>query len=147
MTQENAVSRTAAMYRILNEAGVNIIRVGLKSSDLMDDHAAGGTFHPAFRQLVEGRIAREDLERQLLTLYPQLRRAGEAASCCPAVSFISNSKSYNNMFGHQAVNRQYFAEHYPDVRICWQTDAEVGITVPAGSYRVMASHAATREEV
>ena len=61
MAEEDAVERTKAMYQILDAAGINIIRVGLKSSDIIadtDQAIAPGTFHPAFRQLVEGAIAR-----------------------------------------------------------------------------------------
>lgn len=53
------------MYEILDSAGINIIRVGLKSSDIMAGETA---FHPAFRQLVEGSIARDRLEMQLAAL-------------------------------------------------------------------------------
>lgn len=55
--EDEAVYRTGKMYRILDSAGIRIIRVGLKSSDIITDKdaACGGTFHPAFRQLVEGR--------------------------------------------------------------------------------------------
>ncbi|MCQ4638799.1 radical SAM protein, partial [Anaerovorax odorimutans] len=52
------------MYKILTGAGINIIRVGLKSSDLIKAHGEieGHTFHPAYRQLVEGAFAREMME-------------------------------------------------------------------------------------
>ena len=62
LSEEEAVLRSKAMYEILDDAGINIIRVGLKSSDIMASETA---FHPAFRQLVEGRIARERLEAGL----------------------------------------------------------------------------------
>lgn len=62
LSEEEAVLRSKAMYEILDDAGINIIRVGLKSSDIMASETA---FHPAFRQLVEGRIARERLETGL----------------------------------------------------------------------------------
>ena len=62
LSEEEAINRSKAMYEILDAAGINIIRVGLKSSDIMASETA---FHPAFRQLVEGRIARERLEAGL----------------------------------------------------------------------------------
>ena len=56
LSTEEAVSVTKEMYRILQSAGINIIRVGLKSTDLITEggEIRGDTFHPAFRQLVEG---------------------------------------------------------------------------------------------
>ena len=67
LDQETAVFRTKEMYKLLTAAGINIIRVGLKSSDILSSEGgtAAGTFHPAFRQLVEGDIAREQIEQQL----------------------------------------------------------------------------------
>ena len=62
------------MYEILDDAGINIIRVGLKSSDIIADgnSISGKTFHPAFRQLVDGEIARDRitpiLDRKLAEL-------------------------------------------------------------------------------
>ena len=101
LDEEEAVLRTKAMYEILEAAGINIIRVGLKSSDIMSNETA---FHPAFRQLVEGRI-----EEQLAEFLQ--KNNGFSSS----VLFMSNEKCYNNMFGHGAANRRYFAEKYPQL--------------------------------
>lgn len=125
LEQEEAVRRTAAMYRILTEGGINVIRVGLKSSDIMDDNAnTSGTFHPAFRQLTEGRIAREDLEKQLKTLLPATADEG-----IPFVT-VSHPDSFNNMIGHKAENKKYFEEKYPGRRFRFKTDA----SMPKGKY-------------
>ena len=130
MEEEDAVHRTKAMYRILHGAGINIIRVGLKSSDIMTDGTEGGaanTFHPAFRQLVEGAIAREDLEQQLLQL-------PEGSHC---VQFVSTAKDRNTMFGHKSANREYFARKYPGLNIKYVTDKDAGLTLAEGEYRVV----------
>ncbi len=108
LAEEEAVLRCKAMYEILEASGVNIIRVGLKSSDIMSNETA---FHPAFRQLVEGRIARERMEEQLAEF---LQKNNGFSS---AVLFMSNEKCYNNMFGHGAANRRYFAEKYPQLTL------------------------------
>ena len=69
LSKEEALLRTKEMYKILHKAGINIMRVGLKSTDIIggSDLSAinGGTYHPAFRQLVEGEIAYETLKEQL----------------------------------------------------------------------------------
>ncbi|MGN0735734.1 MAG: elongator complex protein 3 [Anaerovoracaceae bacterium] len=127
LSEEEAVNRTKAMYKILDNAGINIIRVGLKSSDIMADQLA---FHPAFRQLVEGRIARERLEAQVEELYPG--KEGFAL-------FISNEKCYNNMFGHKGVNRSYFADRYPRLKIKYVKDADAGLSLADNQYKVMVS--------
>ena len=127
LSEEKAVNRTKAMYEILDNAGINIIRVGLKSSDIMTDQLA---FHPAFRQLVEGRIARERLEAQVQELYPV--KEGFAL-------FISNEKCYNNMFGHKGVNRSYFADRYPGLNIKYVKDADAGLSLADNQYKVLDS--------
>ncbi len=111
LDESEAVLRTKAMYEILDAAGINIIRVGLKSGDIISSEKG---FHPAFRQLVEGLIARERLESELIAAAAGL--SGEQR-----VLFISNEKCYNNMFGHCAVNRRYFEEKYPSLKISYCT--------------------------
>ena len=76
--EKDMVERTAAMYKILTDAGINVIRVGLKSSDIMsDENNTADTFHPAFRQLVEGLLARQQLEAQIDHLL--FRNSGKSA--------------------------------------------------------------------
>lgn len=199
MTERDAVERTKEMYKILDAADINIIRVGLKSSDIITDkdrqsstnfdtvpsqgivpspdtvsspdtvpspdlhEAAGtrgsivpGTFHPAFRQLVEGEIARESLEAQVLALYPDLCRKPETdpalqpphsdpaqsdtpphPAACPAAYFVSNAKIRNNLFGHKSANRKYFAQKYPGLNIRYVTDTQLGLQLPDNRYLVV----------
>ena len=126
LAESEAVERTKAMYEILDAAGIRILRVGLKSSDIMADETA---FHPAFRQLVEGSIARDRLEAQLTALLaPEISRTG----ACRAVIFSANRTSYNNLFGHRACNRAYFAAQYPELAIRYACDP----SLQDGEYRV-----------
>lgn len=177
MPEDNAVERTKAMYQILDAAGINIIRVGLKSSDIIADTGrqgstnsdtrpdfdgssctvaapssiAPGTFHPAFRQLVEGAIARESLEAQLLPLFPEMHSKPKADSAlqshqsdtvpdpavCPSAYFVSNAKSRNNLFGHKSANRVYFAKKYPGLNIKYVTDTQLGLQLSDNRYLVV----------
>ena len=88
LTMEEAVRITKAMYQILDDAGINIIRVGLKSTDLIREggEIQGHTYHPAFRQLVEGEIAKEQLEGQLKELLeePQTQEPPKQSAEQPA---------------------------------------------------------------
>ena len=150
MAEEDAVERTKAMYQILDDAGINIIRVGLKSSDIIIDAPSGafpassgiapGTFHPAFRQLVEGAIARESLEAQILSLYPEIQNVQDTApdpAACPSAYFVSNEKSRSNLFGHKSTNRIYFAKNYPWLNIQYVTDTQLGLQLPDNRYLVV----------
>ena len=119
LSTDEAVAITKEMYRIISSAGINIIRVGLKSTDLINDsdsdqnQTVGHTFHPAFRQLVEGEIAREDLEEQLKDLI---------SKGCRSAVFRSNGVSFSNMIGNARRNKIYFAEKYPEIKIVFKRD-------------------------
>lgn len=127
MAEADAVHRTAKMYRILTEAGINVIRVGLKSSDLIGDEIA---FHPAFRQLVESLIAREDIESELEKI-----KALRGNDNPRRIDLISNPDSINNLIGHKASNKKYFEEKYPDYSFQFVPDN----SLEKGKYQVKVS--------
>jgi histone acetyltransferase (RNA polymerase elongator complex component) len=120
------VSTTKSMYKIIYSAGINIIRVGLRSADLVKK--AGENFHPAFRQLVESEIARDIIVSQLeesanlsdLTAQANHEAKGfnDGAKDFTAyanvkIKIFSNEKSFSNMIGHKKSNKLFFAEKYP----------------------------------
>lgn len=109
LSESEAVDIAKEMYKILASAGIKIMRVGLKSTDLICKDTAIGSFHPAFRQLVEGEIAKEALEKQLLLKLSD--------SSFNKFHFESNSFSFSNMIGNCGVNKAYFKEKYPDISI------------------------------
>ena len=115
LSEEEAVFRTKEMYQILDKAGINIIRVGLKSSDLITPEGliGSGNFHPAFRQLVEGEIAREIIEEKLISLH-----AGD-------IEVFSNPASFSNMVGNAGRNKKYFSEKYPELNISYKVCNEL----------------------
>ncbi len=128
LTTDEAVAITKEMYKILDNAGIKILRVGLKSTDLITDggEIRGHTFHPAFRQLVEGEIAKEQLEAQL-NEYIQTRQENQFQSQAQVQAyerfeFRSSSNSFSNMIGNSRRNKNYFAEKYPDIRIKYKVD-------------------------
>ena len=66
LSESEAVDITKEMYKILMDADINIMRVGLKSTDLMTNDAdLGHGYHPAFRQLVEGAICLEQMKNSV----------------------------------------------------------------------------------
>lgn len=117
LSREEAVSRTLAMYRILDDAGIYIMRVGLKSTDIIGDGGAinGGTYHPAFRQLVEGRLMRE-LAEEKLELYLAENDPQDIITIC------SNQAWFSNLTGNCAENKRYFREKYPALKIRFAVD-------------------------
>lgn len=135
LSTEEAVNITKEMYKILTDAGINIIRVGLKSSDLIRENGKiqGTTFHPAFRQLVEGSIARDKMEMLLLD---NLSASGTSNE----VIFYSNARWFSNMIGHKGCNKEYFTTAYPHLEFKYKIDnldnTLIGISV-AGNSQIM----------
>ena len=117
---QDTVTVVKDMYRKLTSAGIQVIRIGLKSTDLIrnEDGAVVGGYHPAFRQVVESVIAREDLEAQLDSQEP-------GAKYC----FRANKESFSNLTGHKKINRRYFAEKYPWLQIRYETDDSLSPSV------------------
>ena len=139
LSKEEALLRTKEMYKILHKAGINIMRVGLKSTDIIggSDLSAinGGTYHPAFRQLVEGEIAYELLKEQLDALMEKLDGAGFAKTPNPdatsrtntpkpklKVDLFSNPQSFSNMIGNCGINKYRLDAEYPHFDIKYRTD-------------------------
>lgn len=138
LTQEEAIFRTKEMAKIIEAAGINIIRIGLKSTDVITDSASGsilgGTFHPAFRQLVEGEIARDILENQLQVYLEEVTMQNgnipiihHVKSDLNTVFFASCKESFSNMVGNSKINKKYFADRYPCVKIEYIIDNSLTI--------------------
>ncbi|MCR5482472.1 MAG: radical SAM protein [Clostridia bacterium] len=125
LTTEAAVEITKQMYRILYEAGINIIRVGLKSTELINEDGviSGGTYHPAFRQLVEATIAREDMLELMQKAKIEKETKGK-------VIFSSCSRCVSNMAGNNGENKKWFRENYPGIRFSFFADEKI----PDGKY-------------
>lgn len=120
LTSDDAILMTKEMYKILHDAGINIIRVGLKSTDLINEggEIQGNTYHPAFRQLVEGEIAKEKMEQLLTEALPK----SEDPSY---INFYSNGVSFSNMIGNSRCNREYFEAKYPQYKFAFKKDDEL----------------------
>lgn len=110
------------MYQALTGAGIQVIRIGLKSNELI----AGDTYHPAFGQLVKSAVAREEIEPLLQRI--QAGEGGSAAeknlsgAACIPVTVSAPPEELNFAVGHKAENKKYFAEKYPGLKIHYVSD-------------------------
>lgn len=131
LSREEAILRTKAIYEILDDAGIYIMRIGLKSTDIINSENLGeinqGTYHPAFRQLVEGRIARERIEKELLPIIGRLDPSIEVS-----LAIHSHPAWVSNASGHGGENRAFFKEHYPKLYLEFKEDD----TLAPGVFRV-----------
>ena len=103
-----------------------------------DEGNTAGTFHPAFRQLVEGFLAKESLESQINKMYPNIKNFSPGFDHpCPTVAFVANAKCYNNMFGHSGKNRKYFENEYTRLNIRYMKDKDAGVSLADDEYLVL----------
>lgn len=98
---KEAVSTAKDMYLMLKNAGINVIRIGLKSTDHISEgkQVIGNNYHPAFRQLVESEIIKDQLESRLTEKFQK-------------AVFYSNNQCFSNMLGNKKSNKQYFETKY-----------------------------------
>ena len=118
LSESDAIDITKEMYRILMDAGINIMRVGLKSTDLVTTGTdLAGNYHPAFRQLVEGEIMKENMTALLSGNKDRISKMKK-----PEVIFSSNEKWFPPMIGHKACNKNHFADNYPEIIFSYEKD-------------------------
>lgn len=102
------------MYMMLKNAGINVIRIGLKSSDYIAEgkEIIGNNYHPAFRQLVESEIIKEYLESKLPDSFNK-------------AVFYSNRNCFSDMIGNKKSNKQYFEAKYGGKIFEFKTDNQL----------------------
>lgn len=120
MSEEEMIETVKEMYRILTDAGINVIRVGLKSTDLINDgensKVAGKSYHPAFKQLVTGRLAKEKIEayiKEFCSSDDNCAKNGFSSR----IIVTAGDKAFSDVIGHKGENKKYFTSHYPWLNI------------------------------
>ena len=125
-TEDEYVDICKEMYKILSDAGITIMRVGLKSTDLVTEGTdLSSNYHPAFRQLVEGAIAKDALVEQLDRLVADSSLsvdAGKSGGVLPKITCWSNPLSFSNMIGQNKVNKNFILDKYPMFNIRFKVD-------------------------
>lgn len=128
ISQEEALYTTKEMFKLLTEAGINVIRVGLKSSDFINEQScnAGETYHPAFRQIVESRLAIESVEEQIQSLiqgrFSQRETPDKNQDHVQEIILTSNGRCFSNLIGHKGTNKRYLSREYPQFTFKFQQD-------------------------
>ena len=134
LSREEAITRSKAIYKILFHAGITIMRVGLKSTDLICEGGKinGGTYHPAFRQLVEGSLARDLVEPQLIRIYDNIPektikelKGTKLKNRRVKVDIYSNPNWISNLIGNCSENKRYFEKEYPLLSIKYRVDSNL----------------------
>jgi histone acetyltransferase (RNA polymerase elongator complex component) len=116
LPQSEAVDIVKEMVGIFQRNHIPVIRIGLKSTDNISiDSDLSGTYHPAFRQLVESSLAYDEIDRQI-----------QATGLKKGIMVLSaNPASFSNVAGHKGCNKHKLQLKYPDIRFVFQPDSSI----------------------
>lgn len=100
---DKAVSLSAEIYMIYRAKDIDVIRIGLQTTENINDKedVVAGPFHPAIRQLVEGYIYKKYLEE----LIGKEKLEGELA-------IHTSSRNISIIAGNKKINKKYFYDKY-----------------------------------
>lgn len=108
-SRDEMIQTSKEIVLLFNNADIPVIRLGLKSTDFLNSFTdLSKTYHPAFRQLVEGELAMDIIKQQI-------RAAGVDSGI---VVLSANLKSFSNLIGHNGKNKSELKIEYPN--ICFQ---------------------------
>lgn len=126
LKRDEAVKRAKAMYLILEKAGITIMRVGLKSGDIIDNSVIDSpAYHPAFRQLVESEIARDRIENLIKANQDILCDKSKTDESKIKVDIYSSPKWFSNMLGNKSENKEYFKNKFSNLDLKYRIDRSV----------------------
>ncbi|HHU83654.1 MAG TPA: radical SAM protein [Clostridiales bacterium] len=100
-----AVCECAEILLKFHNSGIKVIRLGLHSGGNVEDGYIAGAYHPAFRELVEGRIYRNLIEEKI-----------EGISNKTIEVFV-NSSEISKAIGQKKTNIEYFKTLGFDIKI------------------------------
>jgi histone acetyltransferase (RNA polymerase elongator complex component) len=124
ISQTEAVETVKEMVRIFNNNQIPVIRIGLKSTDNISvDNDLSGTYHPAFRQLVESSLAYDDI-------ISQVESSGLVSG---RMILYANPASFSNLIGHKGCNKRNLKIIYPQINFQYHPDKNM----PKGTYLVV----------
>ena len=100
---ETAIDVSAKILSKFREAGITVLRIGLHSEEgLNSDTIIAGPYHPAFGELTENRIRRNEIENNIIK--NNLKDCEVIINC--------NPNEVSKIIGHKKCNYHYFKEKY-----------------------------------
>ena len=100
------VLMVATMLKSFEENGIEVIKCGLHASEFVEKDMVGGFYHPAFRELCEGYIYRQEMQKNIYM-------------CKDEKNFIFavNPSCISKAVGHKKSNILYFNRNGANIKI------------------------------
>ncbi len=115
-----AVERCKEIADLFNHHKINIIRIGLQTTEEITDpkkensQVVAGPYHPAFRQLVEGRLWYDAIVSEIKKCNTKVK----------LVEIKANPDDVNNIIGHKKENMKKLKDLY-DVEVVLKPDEKI----------------------
>ncbi len=102
---DEIVDLCADMLMEFEAAGIRVIKCGIHASDGVNGERVAGYYHPAFRELCEGRLMRRQMEKALAGF----------GKC--ETEFAVNPSCISRAMGHKKENIRYFLQKEITVKV------------------------------
>jgi len=137
-SQDEIIRRTNDMNKALESAGIKVIRIGLKSNELIK----GETYHPAIGQIVKSKAALDDILNQIEKLKDEITDIedevfdnGYHKRIKTDITVFAPTSLFNFAVGYEASNKKYLELNFPKLRVHFKEDNSFeGILVQKGKY-------------
>lgn len=108
-TVEEAASLCAEIVPMFTEVGIEILRIGLQTTENVNAETVTGPYHPAFAEIVYSKINRDRIERYV-------RKSG-IHDC--ELTVPCKKEDVSKTVGHKKCNAEYFKRKYNiDLKVC-----------------------------
>ena len=104
MSFDEVVDLSAKILQTAENSGIRVIKCGLHASEFVEKDMLGGFYHPAFRELCEGRIYQREIEKI-------------AANDCRSLTISVPEKKLSKALGQKKCNMEYFRKKGIDLKI------------------------------
>ncbi len=129
--EEEMLARSVEIYKILTQNGIKVIRIGLKSSEIMDEELG---FHPAFGQKVLSEVAFlticdkiDEIVRQNPQLFLQNAKndSNLLEKSQKTIKISANNHYFNNIFGQNGEKKADLLEKYKNIIFLFEKNDEI----------------------
>ena len=98
------------LVKMFYSSKIDVIRIGLQTTDNINENTVIGPYHPAIAELIQGRLVRDVIEKN-------------ANFSSKVINLLVNKSMVSSASGHNRANKKYFKEKYgADIKITTSDD-------------------------
>ena len=105
-TLDEAVELVSELISFFEKENIRILRIGLQTTDEVNENSVIGPYHNAFAELCYARVMRGKIEKELLAA----KSSGELAK--KEFCYKTTANNVSKAVGHRGENKKYFRKKY-----------------------------------